>query len=341
MRAMVLEQPGNAARLRLVEMPVPALGPDDVLVRVKACGVCHHDVAVMRGLLRRGVKARVVLGHEIAGEVAAVGPAVQAVRASDRVASILTNACGHCAQCAAGNEHRCLNGQGIGHGADGGYAEYVRLTAFSVRPIPANVTYEQAALCACPIGVALRGVLGVAGLRAGENLLVTGASGGLGSHSLQIGKLVGARVLAVTTSKAKVDRLQALGADEVILSPTLDFQWEALALTQDAGVDVVVDTVGSGGFQGCFQSLAQYGRLLLLGEIQGGEASLSPAALLFKEARVLGSTGAGRADLDQALTLVSRGQLSPIATPFPLHEAEKVHDLMMARSLFGRAVLIP
>ena len=204
MKAIVLKEPGAPSGLKLTEIDRPTPGPHDALIRVAAAGVCHHDVVVMRGVLRRGIKPNVVLGHEIAGEVIEVGSAVHGLALGDRVASILTECCGSCARCAQGREHRCLNGRGIGHSVDGGYAEFVRIAAMSLRPVPENVSFEQAAVCACPIGVALHAVRVLARPEAGETLLVTGASGGLGIHGLQIAKAMGARVFATTTSRTKL-----------------------------------------------------------------------------------------------------------------------------------------
>lgn len=341
MKAVVLEEPGSPEGLRLRELPSPELGPRDVLVNVRAAGVCHHDVVVMRGVLRRGIKPNVVLGHEIAGEVAKVGGEVQGVSPGDRVVSILTECCGHCRRCVEGNEHRCLNGHGIGHSVDGGYAEQVRVAGLSLRPIPEGVSFEQAAVCACPIGVVLHAVRDLARPQPGETVVVTGAGGGLGVHGMQIAKLMGARVFAVTSSAEKIERLQELGPDEVVFSPDLDFHWEVLALTDDTGAEVVIDTVGSAAFEPAFQSLAQYGRMVMVGEIAGKEIRLNPANLLFKDARLFGTSGVSRKDLDDALELVRRGQVRPVVTSFPLSDAAKVHQMLLDRQLFGRAVLTP
>ncbi len=340
MRAIVLEEPGSPQGLRLRDVPVPEPGPREALVRVRAAGVCHHDVVAMRGLLRRGIKPKVVLGHEIAGEVVKTGACVTAVAPGDRVASILTNCCGHCRRCIEGNEHRCLTGHGIGHGADGGYAEYAAIAGASLRRMPEGVTFEQAAVCACPIGVVLR-ALRLAQPRPGETAVVTGAGGGLGTHGIQIARLMGARVLAVTASAEKIERLRELGAHEVLFSPDGEFHWEVLAQTGGQGAEVILDTIGSAAFGAAFQSLAQYGRLVLVGEIAGGQVSVNPANLLFKDARIFGSSGAGRRDLDDALELVRRGQVRPVVTTFPLDAAPQVQQMLMERTLFGRAVLTP
>ena len=119
MRALQLKQAGDPPVLEMIDLPTPKPGPDQALVRVTACGFCHHDRSVMSGLLRRGVAAGVVLGHEISGLVEEIGAGVSGLRPGDRVVSILTEACGHCDRCANGREHRCREGEGIGHGRDG------------------------------------------------------------------------------------------------------------------------------------------------------------------------------------------------------------------------------
>ena len=341
MRAIVLHDPGGPSPLRLDDLPTPACPAGHVLVRVRACGVCYHDVVVAQGTLRRGIKPNLVLGHEIAGEVTAVAPDVGDVSLGDRVVTLLTSCCGACDRCYDGLEHRCLAGHGIGHSVDGGYAEYVAVTTASLVPIPAGVTFEQASLAACPAGVALRALGAVAALRPGETALITGAGGGVGVHAVQIaaGQL-GVRVLAVTGSADKADRLRDLGA-EVIVSPALDFHYEVEALTNGLGVGVVLDTIGAPAFPAELRSLAQYGRIVLVGDLSGERISVSPASLLFKDAAVLGSSGANRRDVVDALDMIAAGRLRPIFTTFPLQDASLAHSMLRERRLFGRAVLVP
>ena len=122
MRALVLEKPGIPPVLTVKETPIPSPGPGEVLVEVEACGFCHHDFLVMAGVLRRGVKPGVILGHEISGTVVQPGEGVTTIATGDRVVSLLTNACGRCERCRSAREHRCIYGEGIGHGRDGGFA---------------------------------------------------------------------------------------------------------------------------------------------------------------------------------------------------------------------------
>ncbi len=340
MRALVLEHPGRSPALSLNEVPIPVPGPGEVLVEVAACGFCHHDLLVMAGVLRRGVKPGVILGHEVAGVVSQVGEGVTSVRPGDHVVSLLTNACGRCERCRQGREHRCLHGEGIGHGRDGGFAEYVAMSEFSLVPVPESIDLTGAALFACPMGVALQATQQVAEVRPGETVVVTGAGGGLGVHALQIAVALGARVLAVTTSPEKLGQFASLGAEEVLHTEELVFSEMVLALTEDQGAQVVVDTVGSALFPSTWRSLAQYGRLVLLGEIAGRPVEISPAEIIFRDARILGSSGVSRALVDQVAEMVLQGRLRPVVSQvLPLEQAATAFDLLSSRSVLGRLVL--
>lgn len=359
MRALVLERPGNPPGLRMEERPIPTPGPGQALVRVAACGFCHHDRLVMAGRLRRGVQPGIVLGHEIAGVVEALGPPPESaaspesesaaaipplgteIRTADRVVSLLTEACGRCLRCAAGLQHRCPNGLGIGHGRDGGFAEFVCLSTAALVKLPADADLVASCLLACPMGVALQAVEQAAQLRAGETALITGAGGGLGVHAVQLAAALGARTLAVTSSPEKAERLAEYGAAEVLLlDEALDFAEVCLALTGDVGAEVVIDTVGAAVFDSCLRALAQFGRLTLLGELGGGRAELRLAELIFRDARILGASGASRPAVERARDLTAAGTLRPILQQtLPLEEAATAYEMLANRAVFGRLAL--
>ena len=360
MKALVLSQPGRPPKLILKDLPVPVPGPNEALVQVAACGFCHHDLLVMSGTLRRGVKEDVVLGHEIAGTVVEIGDEVSSLAAGDRVVSLLTNACGRCSRCRQGREHRCLGGEGIGHGRDGGFAEFVKISEFSLIPLADSLSLSQAALLACPLGVVVQGVTEVAKLAPGETMVVTGAGGGLGVHALQVGVALGARVLAVTSSPEKVTALEELGADAVLEAgppvrvpgsgsggddgpvlefQALDFSELVRALTDEQGADVLIDTVGSPLFQSSLSSLGAYGRWVLLGEVAGEPVRLNPAELIFRDVRLMGSSGTSRAAVQRAAGLVAQGLVRPVVQEvLPLEQAAGAFELMSERKIMGRVV---
>lgn len=344
MAALSVVKPGRPPKLEVVERPTPTPGPGEALLRVNACGFCHHDLLVIGGTLRRGVAEGVTLGHEIAGTVVAASPDVTGVQVGERVVSLLTAACGQCARCLAGREHRCLAGAGIGHGRDGGFAEYVALPASALVPVPDGIPDEQAALLACPVGVALNGVES-AGVASGETVVVTGAGGGLGVHAVQIAAMRGAQVIAVTTSLEKMEDLESLGASVVIdAGEGPDFAEVVMALTDDAGAEAVIDTVGSPMWPATLRCLGQYGRLVLLGDVSGEAIRLRLAEVIFRDAQILGVSGVSLATLRQAVNLAASGQLRPVVSQtLPLTEEGVLEAwrLVSERRALGRVVLIP
>ena len=338
----MVQDPGEDSRLAVGDVPDPIPGPGEVVVEVAACGLCHHDVAVMRGQLRRGVRPDVVLGHEISGRVVEAGDSVAAVHVGDPVVATLTAFCGECSRCTSGREYRCLKGRGVGHTLDGGLAQFVKLPESSVVPVPEGIDLYEASIAACPMGVALQAVRDVARARPGETVAVTGAGGGLGAHAFQLAAALGARALAVTASPAKEEPLRQLGVGEVIVAGELDFSEIVFALTEDQGVDVVIDTVGSTLLRSSLASLAQYGRLVLLGEIAGGTAPIRPAEIIFRDSAILGSTGAGRRHIRDVLDMVGSGSIKPLISQwFSLEDVPLAYALMRSKKTFGRVAVRP
>ena len=344
MSALSVVEAGRPPTLAMVERPVPAPGPGEALLRVDACGFCHHDLLVMAGTLRRGVAAGVTLGHEIAATVVAVSEGVAGYQCGDRVVSLLTAACGQCSRCRAGREHRCLEGAGIGHGRDGGFAEYVTLPVTALLSIPDAIDAQSAALLACPAGVALSAIETL-GITPGETVVVTGAGGGLGAYAVQLAAMEGAQVIAVTTSPGKTPGLESLGASVVIEAEDgLDIAEVVFALTEDAGADAVVDTVGSPLWPATPRCLGQYGRLALLGDVTGEPTPLRLAEVIFRDLRITGVSGVSRATLQRAVNLAATGRLDPvIERTLPLTEAgaAEAWQLVSERRALGRVVLAP
>lgn len=347
--ALSVVKAGRPPALELVERPTPVPAPGEALLRVDACGFCHHDLLVMAGALRRGVAPGVILGHEIAGTVAMAADDVVGWQPGDRAVSLLTAACGRCDRCLAGREHRCRVGVGIGHGRDGGFAEYAALPASALVRIPEGLPAEQAALLACPAGVALNGV-NVAAIAAGETAVITGAGGGLGVHAVQLAAQRGAQVIAATTSPGKMALLESLGAETVIEIDAdadladADLAGIIMALTDDNGADAVIDTVGPPLWPGARRCLGQYGRLALLGDVTGAATPVNLAELIFRDLRVMGVSGVSRDTLMQAAQLAAAGRLRLIVSETLTLTAEgaaAAWGMVSERRVAGRVVLAP
>ena len=342
MKALFVKEAGSEPTLEVRDIPEPIARDGQVVVRVEAAGLCGHDVAIMTGTLRRGVDREVVLGHEISGRVADVGPDVSGLSVGEAVVGSLTAFCGRCDRCVAGLDYRCRAGRGVGHGINGGFSEYVRLPARSVTRIPEGIELTGASLLACPIGVCVRAIQSVAGIEPGEVALVTGAGGGLGVHAVQVASAMGAQVFAATSSIQKMDALERHAPGGVILGDELDFSELVLAFTEDEGANVVIDTVGSSTFGSSLRSMAQYGRMVLLGEVEGGRARISLTDIMFRDASIQGSTGASLGDIAAAVELVLSGQVEPIIhATFSLVEASEAVRMVKERQVLGRVVLRP
>jgi NADPH:quinone reductase-like Zn-dependent oxidoreductase len=175
----------------------------------------------------------------------------------------------------------------------------------------------------------------------GENVLVTGAGGGVGAHAVQLSRLAGARVIATTTSEQKAARIRELGADEVLVGTAgSDFSAEVKRLTRGRGVEVVIEGVGSATFPFSFRSLAKAGRLVFVGEVSGSPAQFNPALMIYKECVLTGAQCAGSAEMSVILDLVAAGRIKPvIGQVLPLEEAARAHQMLADRSNFGRVVL--
>lgn len=340
MKAVRLHEFGGPEKLVVEEVDVPRPRADEVLVRVAACGVCYLDVIVRSGMRSRA-KLPLTLGHEIAGVVAETGSDVRTVAVGDRVAGTYRIACMHCHYCRAGMTSICDNRQGVGEHRNGGYAEYVVLPESILSKIPSPVCFEQASVCGCVIGAVYVAVVKKAAVRPGETVVVTGAGGGVGVHSVQMSKLVGARVIAVTSSESKAEKIKELGADEVILNPrSADFSAEVKRLTCGRGAEVVIESVGSATFPHSFKSIAKGGRLVFVGEVSGQPAHFNPALMIYKEMILTGAQSANAEELRQVLQLVSAGDLRPMIDQIlPLEEAAQAHRLLAAQTNFGRLVL--
>ena len=341
MRAIVLHAFGDPEEMKLESVPAPdpaRLGADDVLIRTRACGVCYHDIINRRGNLPR-TKVPSILGHEIAGEVVAVGSAVRAFSVGDRVASVQRVHCNDCQICEAQRPTLCKEGVFFGEEIPGGYAEYTVSPAHGLAHIPESIAWAEASICACTIGTAIhvtrRGRVGP-----DDTVLITGASGGVGLHAIQICKLAGAQVIAVTSSPGKERDLREAGADTVIAAPALDFCPTARRLTHGRGVDVVLEITGALTFAESVRSLGVGGRLVMVGNLETHPVEFMPGLMILKELEFIGSFATTTAELEEAFRLVESGVIRPVlAGTLPLEEAPRAHRMLFDRQVIGRLAL--
>jgi acryloyl-coenzyme A reductase len=345
MKAIVVHEPGGVEVLKLETVEDPTPGRNDVIIEVEACGVCFHDIVTRNGTLRQGIRMPVILGHEIAGTVAAVGSDVSHFKPGDRVAtSQRSHICGACEYCRTGHEQLCPERQLVGDwGLNGGYAEYVAVEDDNVALVPADVSLREASIVACTIGTILNALRDIASVRMGETVLVTGAGGGLGMHAVQLARLAGAVVVAQTTSASKVDAIRKAGAHAVVVHERgADFSADVKKATGGRGVDVAVDNVGSALFTPIRRSMAPRGRWLLIGQLTGEFVPFNPAQLFLKGISMLSATSSTRKQIQDCLGLVARGDVRPVIShALPLEEAARAHTEVESGAITGRIVLCP
>ena len=340
MQAVVLRETGPADNLRLEHIDPPELSAGHVLVRVHAAGVCYRDVIDRQGGFPF-MKKPVVPGHEFAGEVASVADDVTELEVGDRVTNLHRAPCGECDYCLAGHGPRCSRSLFMfGLTADGGYAEVVAAPVGALVKLPDAISYDSSCFLACTAGVALRGMRTRGGLGEGESVLITGASGGVGLHAIQVAKALGARVIAVTSSEAKKEALEKFGA-EVIVSADLAFHKLVKGMT-DGGVNVVLDCVGAPTLNASIRSVKPMGRVVVAGNVTIARHEVNPGYMILNEVALLGTSGCTRDDLSTVLDWVVQGKLEPvIADRLALKDAAKAHRRLEARGVIGRLVLQP
>jgi 2-desacetyl-2-hydroxyethyl bacteriochlorophyllide A dehydrogenase len=342
MKAIRLIEPGRA--LELHEVAVPTVGPRDVLVRVRAAGICHSDAHYRAG--RSVVRPLpLTLGHEVAGVVERAGEEAAQFKVGDRVCLHYLASCGECAYCQRGTEQFCVSGSMIGKYRDGGYAEFIVMPARSVFRLPDEVPFEQGAIMMCSSATSLH-ALNKARLRAGESVAVFGV-GGLGLSAIQLAKVFGARVVfAVDISPQKLALAEQFGA-----VPVNAAQGESVAeirrLTGGRGVDVALELIGLPlTMRQAVQSLAIQGRAALAGITEKTFEVAPYAEVLGKEAEIIGVSDHLAQELPQLLEWARGGALDlsrVITRTLPL-EAKAVNDALDGLERFGqdaRLVIVP
>ncbi|HME90500.1 MAG TPA: zinc-binding dehydrogenase [Myxococcaceae bacterium] len=342
MQAVVLRAFGSPDNLRSESVANPSAGLGEVLLRVRACGVCFHDVINRRGNLPR-TRVPAILGHEAAGEVIAVGDGVSGWSVGDGAATLQRLSCGVCAACRAGRPSLCkVDARFFGEEIAGGYAELMAAPVAGLGRVPRGTPWEVAATACCTTGTAVHCVRTRGRVQAGETVLITGASGGVGVQAVQLARHDGAHVIAVTSSERKAAALFAAGAHDVIVSPDLDFAAEVRRRSGGEGANVALEIVGSGTFLQSLRALAPGGRLVVVGNLETASVSLNPGLMIVKELTILGAYATTRKELEEAFELIRSGAVKPwVAEVLPLRDAAQAHRRLEERAVTGRLVLRP
>jgi NADPH:quinone reductase-like Zn-dependent oxidoreductase len=339
MFAVAFAQLGGVEVLEPMELPAPEIGAEEVLVRVRACGLNHLDLWVRQGL-PFAIPMPHIGGCEIVGEVAAMGAAVCGLEVGQRVMIAPNQPCGRCRACLAGNDPACPGFQIPGEHTQGGFAEFAK--AHQRHVIPISNAWSPVEWAAAPLTMltAYNMLRRKGRVAPGDDVLVQGAASGVGSAAVQIARLLGARVFATARGPAKAGLAKSLGADVVIDTEACSFADEVKAQTQGRGVDVVVEHVGQAVWKDSLRCLAPGGRLVTCGATTGPKVEIDLRFFFIKEIEILGAFMGTRGDLNRVLALLERKLLRPVVDrTFALKNLRDAHQYLEDRGQLGKVVV--
>ena len=335
MRAVVIAKYGGS--LQFMRRPIPRLSPGEVLVRVRASGLCSTDLHLLSGRQPLGDLPRIV-GHELSGDVVETCDGVTHWRPGDRVTAALDVTCGRCRHCLAGETHLCPTMTRIGFERDGGHADYVAVPAANLVALPAEISYEAAAILPDAVACMYHSLIHQGCVGIGQRILILGV-GGLGIHGVQIARSAGAEVLATSRQPQRVALAERYGA--VGINTAHESLEAAVArFTDREGVDVVVDNIGTrASVRQGLTVLRPGGKFLVVAYID--ETFEVPSMPLFKtEQQIIGCRGSTKQDLIDVVRLVQTGQVTPvIGASYALERIAEATARLESGDLVGRILL--
>lgn len=334
MKALIFRQHGGLEQLEYTDVKEPVVGPDSVLVHVRAVALNPIDLIVRQGNADLPLNLPHIGGCDIAGEVVAVGDDVPNLWVDSRVVvnpALITD-----------HSDPFPDITIIGEHTPGGFAEYVAVPVENLLPLPPAYAFSQAAAAPLAFQTAWRALITRARLRANEKVLILEASGDVASAAIQIARMAGAYVYTTTTTPEKMQRALDLGANEVINSREVGFSREVLQLTGKRGVDVVLEGIGSSTWDDSMRTLVRGGRLVTYGTTSGTTAQTDISLIHSRQLDLLGTTAATHTEFREVMQLVLDGRLSPVVDRvLPLSEGQEAQRLLESGEYFGKIVLEP
>jgi 6-hydroxycyclohex-1-ene-1-carbonyl-CoA dehydrogenase len=326
LRAAIFEGSGKPLEIR--EVPTPKPGPDEALVHVAGCGMCHTDLHYLDHGVPTFKPPPLILGHEVAGTVAELGEGVSDRAEGDRVLIPAVLSCGRCRYCRQGRENLCERLVMLGNNIDGGYAEFVLVPASELVAVPEEIPLEQASVIADAVSTPYHAVKHRGRVQMGDTVAVVGC-GGVGLNLVQCAAVAGGNVIAIDLNDDRLAIARQLGAAETINPEGIERLDKHVRRLTGGGVDVAFEAIGSPGtIELAFSLLRKGGRLCVIG-YSNQPVSISAARLMFFELEMVGSLGCGGGDYPEIVELVRRGtlQLDPVVSgTVPLEEIETGFD---------------
>ena len=342
MKAARFHQHGGPEVIRYEDALDPTPGPGEILIRVRACALNRLDMWIRQGIPAFQVPLPHVGGCDVAGLVEQVADEGAGLKPGDRVFVAPGLSCWRCEFCLSGRDNLCTSYRILGAQVDGGMAEFVKVPAINVIPVPGSLSFEQAAAFPLTAVTVWHMLFGLAKLQPAEDVLVLGAGSGVGSMAIQMARAAGARVLTTVGSEDKAEKAKALGAEVVIYHARDDIAERVKRETDGRGVDVVIEHIGPATWEQSLKSLAKGGRLITCGATSGPEVRLDLRFLYMRQTTVVGSIMGTRDELLAAAKWMGEGRIQAVIdSVMPIKEARAAHERMLDRKLFGKIVLTP
>jgi NADPH:quinone reductase-like Zn-dependent oxidoreductase len=342
MKAVRFHQLGGTEVLSYEEAEIPALGPGEALVQVNACAINHLDIWTRQGIPAYPLALPHISGSDVSGIVRAVSPGCEGISEGMPVIISPGVSCFKCLYCLSGHDNLCDAYEIFGAKSDGGYAEYTKTAATNLIPIPEGISFIEAAAFPLTFLTAWHMLVTQAKLQSGQSLLVLAAGSGVGSAAIQIGKYIGAYVMATTRTPRKMVLAKEIGADMVIDHEKQDFAKEVAAITQGKGADVVLEHVGQNTFDQSMRALSKKGTLVTCGATTGAAAHFDLRSLFMNEQSIIGSKMGTRAELLAITQLIAEKRLRPVIdSVYPLEKAKEAQEVMLHSGHFGKLILTP
>jgi NADPH:quinone reductase-like Zn-dependent oxidoreductase len=342
MKAIRIHNHGGPEQLAAEDLPSPPLSSEQVRVGIRAAGLNHLDLWVRRGIPGVRYPLPITPGCDGAGVILECAPGLSGFKPGDRVALAPGISCGICEACLAGKDNLCRDYGILGENRDGTCAEEIVVPARSLIPIPESLSFERSAAVPLVFLTAWEMLVEKARVLPGETVVILGAGSGVGTAAIQVARLHGARVIAVSGSADKLARARKLGAEEGIDLSRSDLREEIRRLTGRRGADVVIEHVGKATWERSVSGLARGGRVVTCGATTGADVSLNLRQVFFKNLSILGSTMGSRAHLFAIFRHLEAGRLSPVIdTVLPMDRVQDAHRLLEERKVFGKIILTP
>jgi NADPH:quinone reductase-like Zn-dependent oxidoreductase len=341
LKAVRLHGYGGVEQLFYEDADEPTISePDEAIVKLKASSLNHIDIWNRMGATGIVVPMPHILGADGAGIVVDVGAKVKGIKVGDAVCLYPPTGCGQCEFCLTDRDFMCIRVRVLGERLEGTYAQYVKLPAANCFPIPNGYSFAQAAAFPLVFVTLWRMVITNADLKPGETMLIIGVGGGVASATLQVAKKIGARVIVTSGSDEKLARAKDLGADHAVNHRKNDFVNVVNSLTENYGVDVVLDCVGGEVWQKSLASLTRGGRLVTCGATAGGQPNDDIFAIFSKQLKIYGSTLGSREEFLQLISFLNASKIKPIIDcVFPLKDGAAAQRYLEEAKQFGKVVL--